>query len=138
MQMAFNILELKLGCQEQFHFENFAISSGNVYEGSFTINIAGYSDIVYEGVSNIFMALENQDYPINGDCRIGQCGLCKMKLKKGEVKLNGLSLLKHNVLPKSSYPVFVCQKRILKLPEINLASTAFTSECCYRSLENQR
>jgi ferredoxin len=72
--------------QHQFHFENFAVSSGNVPEGSFTINIEGYGDVVYESDGNVFQCLENQDYPIQGDCRVGQCGLCKMKLKKGNVK----------------------------------------------------
>lgn len=72
--------------QHQFHFENFAVSSGNVGEGSFTINVAGYGDVVYENVATIFQALENQDYPIQGDCRVGQCGLCKMRLNNGSVK----------------------------------------------------
>lgn len=72
--------------QHQFHYENFAVSSGNVSEGSFTINVEGYGDVVYENVGTIFSALENQDYPIQGDCRVGQCGLCKMKLDKGNVK----------------------------------------------------
>lgn len=72
--------------QHQFHFENFAVSSGNVSEGSFTINIQGYGDVIYEKAGNIFQVLEVQDYPIQGDCRIGQCGLCKMKLIKGNVK----------------------------------------------------
>jgi ferredoxin-NADP reductase len=72
--------------QSQFHFENFAVSSGNVADGSFTINIQGYGDVVYERDANVFQCLENQDYPIQGDCRVGQCGLCKMKLKKGNVR----------------------------------------------------
>lgn len=72
--------------QHQFHFENFAVSSGNVSEGSFTISIQGYGDVIYEKAGNIFQVLEEQDFPIQGDCRIGQCGLCKMKLMKGNVK----------------------------------------------------
>jgi ferredoxin-NADP reductase len=72
--------------QHQFHFENFAVSSGNVSEGSFTINIEGYGDVIYEKANNIFQVLEEQDYPIQGDCRVGQCGRCKMKLNKGSVK----------------------------------------------------
>lgn len=72
--------------QHQFHFENFAVSSGNVSEGSFTINIDGYGDVIYEKAGTIFQVLEEQDYPIQGDCRIGQCGLCKMKLNKGAIK----------------------------------------------------
>lgn len=72
--------------QHQFHFENFAVSSGNVSEGSFTISVEGYGDVIYEKANTIFQVLEEQDYPIQGDCRIGQCGLCKMKLNKGNVK----------------------------------------------------
>lgn len=71
--------------QHQCHFENFAVSSGHVSAGSFTISIEGYGDVLYEGERNIFQALENQDYPIQGDCRVGQCGLCKMRLDKGNV-----------------------------------------------------
>jgi ferredoxin-NADP reductase len=72
--------------KNQFHFENFALSSGNISEGSFTISIKGYDDVIYEKASTIFQVLEEQDYPIQGDCRVGQCGLCKMKLNKGNVK----------------------------------------------------
>lgn len=72
--------------QHQFHYENFALASGNISEGSYTISIEGYGDVIYEKAGNIFQVLEEQDYPIQGDCRIGQCGLCKMKLMKGNIK----------------------------------------------------
>lgn len=72
--------------RHQFHFENFAVSSGHVSEGSFTLSVDGYGDVVCDNADNIFQALENQDYPILGDCRVGQCGLCRMKLNKGQVK----------------------------------------------------
>jgi ferredoxin-NADP reductase len=74
--------------QHQFHFENFAVSSGNVGEGSFTINVEGYGDVVYEKVATIFQALENQNYPIQGDCRIAQCGLCQNETQQRQCKMD--------------------------------------------------
>lgn len=68
----------------QIHFERFSIASGGA-TGVWTLNVKG-SAITFDGHKTLLDALEENNIPINSDCRTGSCGECQVTLSQGTTK----------------------------------------------------
>jgi ferredoxin-NADP reductase len=87
------------------HFEEFGIAhvTGNT---SCSVQI-GNQQIHYNGGGTLLKTLEDSNIPIMAACRTGNCGLCKSKLKKGEIKYLAqpeCTLCEDEILPCCCYP----------------------------------
>lgn len=52
----------------------------------FSIQFGADTSIVFQRQPTLLAALEEHGIELNSECRSGECGECKVKLRKGKVK----------------------------------------------------
>ncbi|MFV0378226.1 MAG: 2Fe-2S iron-sulfur cluster-binding protein [Mangrovibacterium sp.] len=71
--------------KQQIHFESFGVSSHSGTACQHPIELNGQV-FHFDNEPSLFHAIENEGFPIDGDCRSGSCGRCKTNLIAGKVR----------------------------------------------------
>lgn len=72
--------------QTNIHFERFGLDSKTTGEDKFTVKLDGNIEIEFQKQRTLLEAIEQQGVSIESECRTGECGQCKVRLVKGEIK----------------------------------------------------
>lgn len=81
-----------------------SLSDNNRSKSIININ---QSEIIFDNVPTISHAIEDSNYPIHEDCRMGTCGSCKMNIISGKVKYlisPEIKLKENEILPCCCIP----------------------------------
>lgn len=69
----------------RIHWESFG-GAGNGDRNEYRVKVAGHGEHVFQGEPSLLHALEAWGVPIQADCRAGECGACRVRLKSGAVR----------------------------------------------------
>ncbi len=72
--------------EASIHFECFGISNEAISEDSFSVKLGENTNIVFQKHRTLLDAMEEQGVEIQSECRTGECGQCKIKVKKGTTR----------------------------------------------------
>lgn len=83
---------MKLGLMQQgipldkIHFERFGVGITSIGDEVFSVKLGSNKTITYQKQRSLLEALEQQGIEIESECRSGECGQCKIKLHRGEIR----------------------------------------------------
>lgn len=67
------------------HRESFG-GTATACKGEYKVAIAGHGEYTFRGEPSLLHALETWGMPIEADCRAGECGACRVRLRTGELR----------------------------------------------------
>jgi ferredoxin-NADP reductase len=92
---------------ENIHFELFGNTPSQAITTTHTINY-GNQSVVFDNYPTLYHAIEDLQIPIDGECRAGTCGNCKIKVKSGKVSYlinSTIPLENDEILPCCAIPI---------------------------------
>ncbi len=93
---------------ENIHFERFGISNTSLTEEKFSVRLGKNKNIAFHKQRTLLDAIQKEGVEIPSECRTGECGQCKVKLCRGEVKQlieTDVYLNANEILPCCCIPV---------------------------------
>ncbi len=92
---------------DKIHFERFGVGITSIGNEEFSVNLGSNKTIIFQKQRSLLEALEQQGIDIESECRSGECGQCKIKLHRGEIRQliePGMDLNAGEVLPCCCVP----------------------------------
>ena len=68
------------------YIERFVIGASLGHKRDFSVKIANHKSFTFNKQTTLLNAMEEQGITIESECRIGECGQCKVNLVAGSVK----------------------------------------------------